>query len=398
MNNYNEVHNPGIADFVHLRPNAVTPMPHSVESGSRWRTYGSSSGWTSDVYAAALGEHFERKHFYLDVPIDDTAPLQKTLSPEECHSFVKAFSQTSIKTSVPAIAGHAFDLTRAFRIDNLTPCSVPTACISISHSNNEADNDIYPTRDTCGCSVHLTVEQAILGALKESFERQFLLRFWLTNSCTEKIEFHQACQLLQQSRSLPLLRKLKLAEELTILDLTDSRFPGACVLLCYGNCQQGNVRVKYCAGMAYSDHLSIALEKSIIELWQTFRFMQSHDHTQTTHIIDPYLRHFLNCNNYDTYQLIADTRVSSIRRPTRSTFEPLSARRLIDTAKNLSLNGYLYLNNLNTQHARYSCKYLSPNVFMHMNNAHKINLENTYSTPFLQEIIESRLKCMVPFP
>ncbi|MGJ7549063.1 YcaO-like family protein [Pseudomonas alloputida] len=397
MNNYSEIHSPGIADFELLRPSAVTYMPHSAEFGSRWSTYGSSSGWTSEVAATALGEHLERKHFYLDIPIHDTGPMGKTLTPEECKAFSKAFAQTSSQISIDTIENHAFDLTRAFRITDLTPCKIPSACISLTHSKNNIDNAIYPARDTCGCSVHLTLEAAILGAMKESFERQFLLRFWLTKTYREKIEYDQACELMKQSRSLPLLQQLQLSGNLSILDLTDNRFPGSCILLCYGNAQQGNVRVRYCAGMAYGDTRCTALEKSIIELWQTFRFMQFYN--EKDKITDPYLRHFMNCNKYETFQRIINTRQSLPSPSPQSVTERLTAKNLIDTAKTHNINGYLYLNHIITTHKTlFFCKYISPNLFMHMNNASRINTNNHYSDAFLKDVIESQLTDMVPFP
>ncbi len=46
----------------------------------------------------------------------------------------------------------------------------------------------------------------------------------------------------------------------------------------------------------------------------------------------------------------------------------------------------------------YICKYLSPNLFLHMNNAHYLNLESRYSMLFRNDVIASQLSHMVPFP
>jgi McbB family protein len=62
-------------------------------------------------------------------------------------------------------------------------------------------------------------------------------------------------------------------------------------------------------------------------------------------------------------------------------------------------NGYIYLAQQNcTRTTFYFCKYFSPNLFLHMNNAHHFNLKNKYSSQFLDHIIQHQLSKMVPFP
>ena len=43
-------------------------------------------------------------------------------------------------------------------------------------------------------------------------------------------------------------------------------------------------------------------------------------------------------------------------------------------------------------------KYVSPDLFLHMNNSQNINLSNKYSKEFAGAILQSRLEKMVPFP
>lgn len=400
MNTYNEIHHPTFADFLLIRPNAVRHLPHTVECGSHWRTYGSSSGWSSDIISSATGEHFERKHFYLDIPVHDTNRLADGLAPDECEAFTKAFSQTSLPGENSLLESHHFDRTTVYRVIDFTPCKVPTVCLSISECRNPIDNSFYPIRDTCGCSAHITVNNAILGALKETLERQFLLRFWLTRMCTSRIEFNEACVTLAGSASLTLFQELNKSGHLCILNLTDERFPGSCILLCYGN-DDDTSQVKFCAGMAYADSSRAALEKSIVELWQTFRFMQSIDseHEIKNTLQDPYLKHFLNCNHYDTYEDISNNLKSITPKNENQPKTDLTTQSLIEVIKDLRLNGYLYLSS--TPHRAsniYFCKYFSPNLFLHMNNSRYFNIENAYSAPFLGEIIDNQAARMVPFP
>lgn len=397
MNNYNEIHFPVRPDFQCSQPNAVKHFPHSVESGSRWSTYGSSSGWTSEIIKAAHGEYRERTHFYLDIAVAEKATLNSNLSLEEVSEFTKALAQTSINAPCNSIEEHSFDLTHAFRISDFSPCKIPTACISISPSNNESDNNFYPFRDTCGCSTHETMEKAIHGALKESLERQFLLKFWLTKTHSHRILHTVALFTLRNSPCHNLLKELLKCGELCILDLTDRNFPGSCILICYGNKTSSNTEVKYCAGMAYNKDILSALEKALVELWQTYRFMQSFAARKRSikEVEDPYLRHFLECNSYSTYEAILCTENAYLQDLNTKEF---TSRNLIKSLRELKLNGYLYLYSPPTAPTTHFCKYISPNLFLHMNNSPKLNLINRYSENFSHNIKPEQCSKMVPFP
>ncbi|HEK1684573.1 TPA: YcaO-like family protein [Pseudomonas putida] len=399
MNHFRDVHSPSFADFELLRPNAATHFPHSVECGSRWGTYGSSSSWSNTVISSAIGEQFERKHFYLDVPVHESGSLASVLTREECKSFIDAFTQTTSKNFYINLESHHFDLTRAYRLKDLTACKVPTACISIFSRTNQIDDCIYPIRDTCGCSTHITLENAMVGALKEAIERQFLLRFWLTKSCTGIINHDKCHKALGERSSALLLDELKKSGELCALDLSDQRFPGHCVLLCYGNSKHQHEKVRYCAGMSYASTLSEALEKSILELWQTFRFMQTFDEAdQSSNIEDPYLKHFLSCNHHETYKNITSN-ILFRPRDTNTAPTPFNLHNLKKALTDLRLDGYLYISSTHTKHSPlYFCKYFSPHFFLHMNNSTNFNTHNTYSHEFSEEILTHQLSSMVPFP
>ena len=401
MNTYNEVHTLEFADFEFHRPSAVSHFPHSVECGSRWQTYGSSSGWSSSVVTSAMGEQFERKHFYLDVPVHDRNKLSEGLTPDELEVLANAFLQTTMTDRKNCLHSHTFDRTNVYRITNLTRCAIPTALISITPCRNPIDNEFYPIRDTCGCSVHVTVDRAVLGALKEAMERQFLLRFWLTKTCTGNISYRDACSALSNRPSLSLFKEIGKTGDLCILNLTDERFPGCCILLCYGNRSGKNQHVRYCAGMAYSDNLSSALEKSVIELWQTFRFMHSFylRGKSLSDIEDPYLKYFLENNLYETYTDITTCIKSSPNGSEPANTLPLTSAALITLLRKLQLDGYLYLSSISSaKRSLHYCKYISPHLFLHMNNASHLNIRNRYSSQFQRQIIPQQLNRMVPFP
>lgn len=398
MNFYNEIHSPTTSDFERLRPSAVRHLPHSVECGSRWQTYGSSSGWSSAVYACAVGEQFERKHFYLDIPTHDKNLLEVGLSNRENREFVEAFSQTTNDSLHLDISSHHFSRTRVFRVSDLTQCLIPTICISIAQLGNSPDNQFYPMRDTCGCSSHTTLDKAILGALKESLERQFLLRYWLTKICKKKISIRHARELLTHSPSLALFNLLAKTGDVALLDITDHRFPGTCLLFCYGYGGSNSSNVRYCAGMAYASTPQISLEKSVCELWQTYRHMNSLSPDDPAPA-DPYLKHFLSCNTYDTFkEMSTPTDYYSSATPVSRNCR-FNIQTLTTAIKNLSLNGYLYISSTPTTNKHiYFCKYLSPNMFLHMNNAQHFNIANRFSKSFFSDIKHSQTLTMVPFP
>ncbi|MCY1424495.1 YcaO cyclodehydratase, ATP-ad Mg2+-binding [compost metagenome] len=289
-------------------------------------------------------------------------------------------------------------MSTVIRTKNFTECSIPTACISLSFYGNKEDNDIYPARDTCGCSFHSSAEAAIFGAIKESIERQFLIRFWTTGQCSEIISNSSGADLLNLSTERLLLNSLCLAGEVTIIDITDRDFPGACLLTLYG-CRSKKRNVRYCAGISYSETRQKALEKALLELWQTYRFIDVFTETSNSLqlIEDPYLLHFLQCNDFRTYEEISTTR--QLIQANQKNAEQLNTSTLLEKIRELDLNGYLYIRPVEIKsNLFYFCKFISPNLFMHMNNANNINLANRYSDKFTQYFIPARLSKMVPFP
>lgn len=399
MNLYRDNHQDFQPDFLYCQPSAITTLPSCVEAGNHWNVFGSGAGWGEISFASAFGEYLERKHFYLDIRSTSYDLLRSSLSPQEADEFIFAFSQTSQPTICKnTLLQQKLKLTKAWRIIDFTPCDIPTACISLSPLIDCTDDNILPNRDTCGCCIQQTIDKAIFGSVKELLERQFLLKFWLTDTCRKKLNSAQAFEALKNSYTRNLFEALCKSGELCIFDISDSNFPGICILVAYGSPDQYR-SVKYCAGMSYSECFSDALEKSILELWQTYRFMSNFvaSSKSLATIKDHYLRHFLNCNSYDTYLEIAN---SSSTPTTLTRSDALTLTSLIDTIRSLNLNGYIYLEKIplpnNSQ--IFASKYISPNLFLHMNNASNINLNNSYSTHFQNTIKKHRQEKMVPFP
>lgn len=388
--------------YLFHQPPCVKTFPHVVEIGDAWGKIGSGIGDESSAEQSALGEYFERRHFYMEVASELRATLRSALGSKEAHVFCDAFLQTSQRLLTPVVIDeHAFDMTKAYRISDFSACFIPTALLSLTHIKGDPDNEIYPGRDTCGCSFHLSSELSIFGAIKESLERQFLARFWLTKKCNYKLTSEMLKKQFQNQPRQALLNLLCKAGEVMALDVSDQRFPGKCVVLIYGS-KDTSRNVRYCAGMAYANSLKNALEKALLELWQTFRFMQliGELKNNAADVEDPYLRHFLSCNTFSTFENMAAAIESS--EPAKSTAldkPDMSANGLVQALRKQNIEGYLYIKAIQHSGNQYTfCKFVSPSLFLHMNNAKNINMKNKYSDGFATDISPIRKTVMVPFP
>ncbi|MHC8309059.1 YcaO-like family protein [Pseudomonas sp. GT1P32] len=399
MNIHNQNNTSSLPNSIVYQPSCLTSIPTSAETNDSWGNGGSGIGTGSEAIRAALGEYFERRHFYMEVMPDLTGRLDLSMFKTECRDFCKALYQTCEGNKpLDDILNHQFQLSEVYRASDFSQCHVPTACISLSAHKTESDSTIYPLRDTCGCSFHWDPMIAIFGSLKEQLERQFLTKFWLTKKCRIIIPIKIATAKLKNAHSAKLYRYLVLAGDTTVIDITDPSFPGACVLIVYGSAAK-NRNVKYCAGMAYAASVEEALDKSIRELWQTFRFIDlfSSTNSEQKEIEDPYLRHFLNCNNYQTYQEITTTLQCHESAPSHK--EHFNAPSLLKALETQGIAGFIYIKPITIESSNYfASKYLSPDLFLHMNNSKNINIRNRYSDSFFHEIDDARKNVMVPFP
>lgn len=383
-----------------FQPGLLRGHPDIVEIGDYWGRCGAGIGSGGFAGVSSLGEYYERRHFFSEVASHRKAVLQDTLTEHETSAFKSALLQTMVSSeSATSLMNHEFQKTTVMRLKDFSICEIPTVCLSISPAYLDPDNQFHPVRDTCGCSFHWRLENAIFGALKESIERQFLLRFWLTAKPAKKLNITDCGSLLEKSGSLALFNALASSGNITALDITDLGFPGKCAIVIYGS-ENLEHRVHYCAGMAYSNSLETALEKSVYELWQTFRFIKNFHLSKSdmSNIKDPYLRHFLSCNKYSTYLEVVDM-APELASPIERSAAPLTIHTLRAAVLQADLDGFLYILPTKLAHRPYFfCKYVSPKTFMHMNNASSNNIINNYSRRFASQISTTRQQTMVPFP
>lgn len=383
-----------------FQPSLLRDNPDIVEIGDFWGRCGAGIGSGTFAGLSGLGEYYERRHFFSEVASHRKAVLEDTLEDHETSFFKSALLQTMVTSKNSAsLMAHDFQKTTVIRLKDFSPCEIPTVCLSISPANLDPDNQFHPVRDTCGCSFHWNLENAIFGALKESIERQFLLRFWLTAEPAKKLDLANCISILEKSGCLTLFNALTSFGDITALEITDLGFPGTCIIVIYGS-DVPEHQVHYCAGMAYSDSLEKALEKAVYELWQTFRFIKKFHlfNNEISKIKDPYLRHFLSCNKYSTYLEIVDMSPKAISQAERKA-ALLNIHTLREAVLQADLDGYLYiLPTRVSQRTHFFCKYISPKTFMHMNNASFNNIINNYSKRFRSKINTTRQQTMVPFP
>jgi ribosomal protein S12 methylthiotransferase accessory factor YcaO len=388
--------------YLFHQPPCIYPFPHVVEVGDAWQKIGSGIGDERSSEVTALAEYLERRHFYMEVSSERRGTLSEVLTSTEADTFAQAFLQTTIQTqALSNVDQHVFGMTRVFRTLDFSECHVPTVMINLTHGQGDPDNNFYPERDTCGCSFHVSGESSIFGAMKESLERQFLTRFWLTKRCHRKLGSRAIQDALDNHPCGGLLQLLSKAGQLCALDISDARFPGQCVLLVYGS-DDASRHVRYCAGMAYASSVKEALGKAVLELWQTFRFMQVFGAMgRNVHEVeDSYLRHFLSSNHFDTFEKMTDTLPASSRpaAPNSQNTE-MNAAGLFKTLASLKIYGYLYIQKKACFGTYYTLtKFLSPSLYLHMNNSANLNLRNQYSEHFIHDTFAERQSVMVPFP
>ena len=110
---------------------------------------------------------------------------------------------------------------------------------------------------------------------------------------------------------------------------------------------------------------------------------------------DSYIRYFLSCNAYETYQEVTDI----VERGRLEAREGFTMPRFLSVLKQMDISGYFYSRRERVDGV--SCifvKFVSPDLFLHMNNSRNFNITNKYSKGFESSILLSRLEKMVPFP
>ncbi|MBK4716993.1 MULTISPECIES: YcaO-like family protein [Tenebrionibacter/Tenebrionicola group] len=357
-------------------------------------TPSSAAGETLKSIQGAIGEYFERRHFFNEIVAGDEKTLYEMMAPAAADAFTEAFVQTSSLTE-DAVRTHRFKTTRAFNLFSLEKQEIPAVIIALDNITAADDLKFYPDRDTCGCSFHGNLNDAMDGALCEFMERQSLLLYWLKGKANTEISGDVITGINYIDEILVALR----AEgELRIFDITLPGAPGHAVLTLYGTTNKCS-KIKYSTGLSYSGSLKKALCKSVTELWQSYICMHNFligGYTDED-IIDSYQRHFMSCNKYETFtDLCENTRLR--HKDVILSLENHSLEDdLLSYLEKISSNIFVYYARERiSDNLVWYTKIVSPDFFLHMNGSGALNLNNKLYCA--GNGIKQRESKMVPFP
>jgi hypothetical protein len=256
-----------------------------------------------------------------------------------------------------------------------------------------------PSRDTTGCAAHLNIESAIDGALKELIERQCLLRYWITKSVKRELIINKKEYDLNQD-TLSLISRLQGSGSLKLYDITIPGFPGYAVISLYGSADD-SLTVQYCTGLSYGYSVKSAIEKSIIELWQSYAFLHFFKIAGNTvdDIDDSYHRHFWDCNKAETfYMMTAYEPDNKILLEDFIMCPSINRKILEEHLISITKNVFFYAKNeLLNDNLIWYVRVFSPDFFIHMDGSSPLNNENSISKEF-HVAYEDRRSSMVPFP
>lgn len=379
-----------------MGPKLNTKMPTFSQVWDYERiTPASAAGETLQSIQGAIGEYFERRHFFNEIVAGGEKKLDEMMVPSAADAFTKAFVQTSLQ-SKDEVRNHKFKTARAFNLFNLEKQEIPAVIVALDNITASNDLIFYPDRDTCGCSFHGNLNNAIEGSLNEFMERQSLLLYWLQGKANTEISREITTGINHIDE---ILLSLRSEGEIRIFDITLPGAPGHAVLTLYGTTNKNSL-IKYSTGLSYAESLKKALCKSVTELWQSYICLHNFiiGGYSDDDVIDSYQRHFLSCNKYQSFNDLCESTELLIQDIKLTVEENVSVNHsLLDYLEKISENIFVYYARERVRdNLIWYTKVVSPDFFLHMNNFGAINLNNKIYRA--GNGIKSRESKMVPFP
>lgn len=377
-----------------LDANLSTTLPRFAWATNRLGTATSGAGLAEDGLRRALGEYFERRHFYFEVRGESNGSVSAIENDSLRHALLKALRQTALPGVRDEVPSHAFALSAVMELPSFEPVSVPTILFSVTGELLGKDGDLFVFRDTTGCAAHFAFPSAMNGALREFAERQYLLRYWLTGRGAQDISAAVTGQL--SCGASELVKKLDRSGDMHFLEISRGEISGAVVLAIYRGSRDDHVR--YCVGLSCDSTPVAAADRAAKELWQSYVFLRNMakevDVKGLVH--DRYHTYFLECNTTAT----ADAMLSGVEAvPTAKLATATVSSDLAGSIQTRFRHLLCYVRQVDVLLRRLWCvRVVSPEAFLHMDNSRSFNLDCAYSEPFRAEIMPSRLQRMVPFP
>jgi hypothetical protein len=381
-----------------LASNTATALPFLGQTFDYHRVSPTSAvGSIEGSICGAVGEYLERKHFYNEVAIDGYSEIcnLEGLNNDSKHAFLRLIRQTMRKDlNSGSLKKHKFTTVTAFSVFDMKTVQIPAVMVSLSGRRGDLGNDkmYLPHLDTTGCSAHVNLEKATSSALNELIERQCLLSYWSTlkiKSCIDNI----TVSVNLSSYAKKIVNKLMLSGELKIYDITMDNCPGFAIICIYGS-QNESHSVRYSTGMSFNEVFHVAIDKAIIELWQSFTLHHLFTIGGYTRddIDDSYHKYYWDCNSYETYKLMTSVslriNVSDI-----ATYHSVKEYSL-----SLTKNLFYYIRSevIGPSNVWY-VRALSPDFYIHMDFSNPINFKNKISN-LMRITTNERSNIMVPFP
>lgn len=375
-----------------LDANLSTSLPRFAWASNRSGLATSGSGLADDGLRRALGEYFERRHFYREVRGESTGDLSTIEDEELREALSAAFQQTASENVRGRIADHVFALSTVLKLPTFEPVNAPTILFSVTGESLGRDGEFFMSRDTMGCAAHFDLLRAMDGAVREFAERQYLLRYWLTGRGARDVTSAVTGQLSAGARGL--FEKLGRSGSIRFLEISRDEISGAVVLAVYQGSRDPLVR--YCVGLCCDAHASAAADRAVKELWQSYVFLRNMVNKADVDrlVRDRYHTYFIECNTRQTAEAmlagIDGPADDALRGPVGNLSASIQARfrHLLCYAKQvLVVSRHLWC-----------VRVVSPDAFLHMDNSRLFNLRCEYANAFSDAVIPSRLKVMVPFP
>lgn len=381
----------GYPSSLMLEGNLSTLIPRYSWALDRSGMATSGAGLADDSLRRCLGEFFERRHFYHETIATGSGPLSSKLAGAELESFQNCLEQTCHSDFRDRISQHNFLFFKTVILPTWETREVPAVFISMDNTDLALDRPFLPLIDTSGCAVHFELDKAIHSSIRELIERQYLLRYWLTNEGA--IDVTEEAQRSISPHSGKLMEIIAETGNIKILDISCDEVAGTVVLAVMSGTESSTV--KYCVGLSYASGIPDAADRAVKELWQSYIFLMSMSGVEdsNSHIHDRYHRYFLECNRLD----VATQMLSGIS--CRSGDRAVTREGIIESVTKRFGPIYAYIKPARVLERDIWCvRTFTPNAFIHLDNSRNFNLRNDFSNNFINLIKDDRLEMMVPFP
>ena len=369
-------------------------LPENAWAFDRYGMVASGAGSTYSAIYGAIGEFFERRHFNNEVISSNSGLLFDLLGAQDSNSFALAFDQTKVIGSNGCVGRQRFRAVKAYKLPTFEETWIPTINVSLNGAGLGTDTMFFPRKDTTGCSAHFDFIKSVHNSVFELFERQYLLAHWLTHGAFSRPLIKSSLRLTGSAKYL--LDRLCVIGNVDLFEITPVDEFGSTILCVYQGAEGASV--EYCVGLSLSNDTSKAAEKSIHELWQSYVFLNNtRQHSvATSSIEDEYHRYFIECNRCVVAASMSEISCDQI---SRHTDDNKSEGDLYKDLTTRYRNIFLYVGTSSIfGRTIFFTKVLSPEFFLHINNAKNCNLQNVFSSHWQHLVDPARAAVMVPFP